>query len=403
MAKKKKWLKFRHRVITELARAILGPITRHRYNIEIEKFRDQGDRQYFVMMNHQTAFDQFFVGLAFKGPVYYIASEDLFSNGLVSRLIKYAVAPIPIKKQRTDVGAVMNCIRVAREGGTIAISPEGNRTYSGKTEYINPAIAPLVKKLKLPIALFKIEGGYGTHPRWSDTVRNGKMRAGVSRVIEPEEYKNLSDDELYQIICDGLYVNEAVADASFEGEHLAEYLERAVYVCPECGLSEFESHDDVIECKKCGSAVRYLPDKRLEGINCEWPFEFINDWYDYQCDYVNRMDTRDYCATPLYTDRVSLSDVEVYKSKTVLREDCELALYGDKLVIDSGKSHALVLPFDEIVAISVLGRNKLNVYHGERLYQIKSDKRFNALKYVNIFYRSKSVRKGVLYGEFLGL
>ena len=403
MAKKKKWLKFRHRVITELARAILGPITRRRYNIEIEKFCEQGDRQYFVMMNHQTAFDQFFVGLAFKGPVYYIASEDLFSNGFVSRLIKYAVAPIPIKKQRTDVGAVMNCIRVAREGGTIAISPEGNRTYSGKTEYINPAIAPLVKKLKLPIALFKIEGGYGTHPRWSDTVRNGKMRAGVSRVIEPEEYKNLSDDELYQIICDGLYVNEAVADASFEGEHLAEYLERAVYVCPECGLSEFESHDDVIECKKCGSAVRYLPDKRLEGINCEWPFEFINDWYDYQCDYVNRMDTRDYCATPLYTDRVSLSDVEVYKSKTVLREDCELALYGDKLVIDSGKSHALVLPFDEIVAISVLGRNKLNVYHGERLYQIKSDKRFNALKYVNIFYRSKSVRKGVLYGEFLGL
>ena len=403
MAKKKKWLKFRHRVITELARAILGPITRHRYNIEIEKFRDQGDRQYFVMMNHQTAFDQFFVGLAFKGPIYYIASEDLFSNGLVSRLIKYAVAPIPIKKQRTDVGAVMNCIRVAREGGTIAISPEGNRTYSGKTEHINPAIAPLAKKLKLPIALFKIEGGYGTHPRWSDTVRKGKMRGRVSRVIEPDEYKNMSDDELYEIICDGLYVNEAVVDASFEGERLAEYLERAVYVCPECGLSEFESHDDVVECKKCGSAVRYLPDKRLEGINREWPFEFINDWYDYQCDYVNRMDTRDYCATPLYIDRVSLSDVEVYKSKTLLREDCELALYGDKLVIDGGKPHALVLPFDEIVAISVLGRNKLNVYHGERLYQIKSDKRFNALKYVNIFYRSKSVRKGVLYGEFLGL
>lgn len=403
MAKKKKWLKFRHRVITELARAILGPITRHRYNIEIEKFRDQGDRQYFVMMNHQTAFDQFFVGLAFKGPIYYIASEDLFSNGLVSRLIKYAVAPIPIKKQRTDVGAVMNCIRVAREGGTIAISPEGNRTYSGKTEYINPAIAPLAKKLKLPIALFKIEGGYGTHPRWSDTVRKGKMRGRVSQVIEPEEYKNMSDDELCKIICDVLYVNEAVADASFEGEHLAEYLERAVYVCPECGLSEFESHDDVIECKKCGSAVRYLPDKRLEGINCEWPFEFINDWYDYQCDYVNRMDTRDYCAKPIYTDRVSLSDVEVYKSKTLLREDCELVLYGDKLVIDGGKPHALVLPFDEIVAISVLGRNKLNVYHGERLYQIKSDKRFNALKYVNIFYRSKSVRKGEMYGEFLGL
>ena len=403
MAKKKKWLKFRHRVITELARAILGPITRYRYNIKIEKFREQGDRQYFVMMNHQTAFDQFFVGLAFKGPIYYVASEDLFSNGLLSSLLKYAVAPIPIKKQRTDVSAVMNCIRVAREGGTIAIAPEGNRTYSGKTEYINPAIAPLAKKLKMPIALFRIEGGYGTHPRWSDSVRKGEMRGFVSRVIEPEEYKNLTDDELYDIICDGLYVNEATADSCFSGERLAEYLERAMYVCPECGLSEFESDDDVIECKKCGKSVRYFPDKHLEGINCEWPFGFVNDWYDYQCDYVNQIDTDEYCATPLYTDRVSLYDVEVYKTKTLLREECELSLFGDKLLIDAGKPHALVLPFEEITAISVLGRNKLNVYHGERIYQIKSDKRFNALKYVNIYYRSKGVRKGEKHGEFLGL
>ena len=50
--------------------------------------RQQGDRAYLILMNHQTAFDQFFVGMAFKGPVYYVASEDLFSNGWISSLLR---------------------------------------------------------------------------------------------------------------------------------------------------------------------------------------------------------------------------------------------------------------------------------------------------------------------------
>ena len=63
----------------------------------------------------------------------------------------------------------------------------------------------------------------------------------------------------------------------------------------------------------------------------------------------------------------------------------------------------MTLPFAEITGISVLGRNKLNVYLGEQLYQFKSDKRFNALKYVNIYYHSKNLGRGDGDGKFLGL
>jgi len=213
--KRKKWIRFRHRVVTKLAYAVLYPFSCLKYGIKIEKFKEQGDRQYLILMNHQTAFDQFFVGCSFKGPIYYVASEDLFSNGLVSSIIRYVVAPIPIKKQTTDIGAVMNCMRVVKEGGTIAIAPEGNRTYSGKTEYMNPAIATMARKMRIPIAIYRIEGGYGVHPRWSDVVRKGKMRSYVSRVIEPEEIKNMTDEELNALITKELYVNEAVADSLF--------------------------------------------------------------------------------------------------------------------------------------------------------------------------------------------
>ena len=86
--KKKKWLKTRHKVVTALLRYPLGAYCKWKYHITVEKFKEQGDRPYLVIMNHQTGFDQFFVGICFNRPVYYIASEDIFSK--IAPRITYA-------------------------------------------------------------------------------------------------------------------------------------------------------------------------------------------------------------------------------------------------------------------------------------------------------------------------
>ncbi|MBO5870923.1 MAG: 1-acyl-sn-glycerol-3-phosphate acyltransferase [Clostridia bacterium] len=401
--KQQKWMKFRHRVVRNVAMAILYPYSKIKYGIKIDKFKEQGDRPYLILYNHQTAFDQFFVGMAFKGPIYYLASEDLFSKGFVSSALRYLVAPIPIKKQTTDIAAVLNCMRVAKEGGTIAIAPEGNRTYSGKTEYMSPSIAMLAKKLKLPIVLYHITGGFGVHPRWSDTLRKGKMHCYVSQVIEPDEYENLTDDELFAIIEKGLFINEGIADEIFKSDKTAEYLERAVYVCPYCGLSEFESHGREIECKKCHRVVIYGDDKRLSGKDFDFKFDFFTEWYDYQKDFVNALDVSQYYEQPMYCDESSFSEVIVNERKNMIFEEANIKLYGNKITVNEGDADEMVFPFDEVTAVSVLGRNKLNIYHNKKVYQLKSGKRFNALKYVNIYYRYKNVSKGDTDGKFLGL
>ncbi len=403
MKKKEKWLKFRHRVVRNLAMAVLKPYSRWKYGIRVEKFKEQGDRPYLILYNHQTAFDQFFVGMAFSGPVYYLASEDLFSKGWVSGLIRYLVAPIPIKKQATDVAAVMNCMRVAREGGTIAIAPEGNRTYSGKTEYMNPAIAPLAKRLKLPIALYRIEGGYGVHPRWSDVLRKGKMRSYVSQVIEPEEVASLPEAELLERIRKGLSVDEGKDDGLFRSGKRAEYLERAIYVCPDCGLAEFESHGNIITCKGCGLEVSYGENKSLQGVRKAFPFDFVTAWYEYQCDFVNRLDPAQYEKEPAFRDRGSVFEVLIQKKKLLRYPEARLALYGDRITINEGEENSLCLPFSELSAVAVLGRNKVNLYYKKQVYQIKASKRFNGLKYVNFYYRYKNVMGGNADGKFLGL
>ena len=61
------------------------------------------------------------------------------------------------------------------------------------------------------------------------------------------------------------------------------------------------------------------------------------------------------------------------------------------------------MPFEGIQAAAALGRNKLNLYVGDTVYQVKGDDHFNALKYVNLYFRFKNICKGDNNVKFLGL
>ena len=97
MKKKKKdtkWRKFRHTVVRNVGYWIARPIVHFRYGIKIEKFKEQEKRPYLILLNHQTPFDQFFVGMTLRGVVYYMATEDIFSNGWTSKVIKYLLCAL---------------------------------------------------------------------------------------------------------------------------------------------------------------------------------------------------------------------------------------------------------------------------------------------------------------------
>ena len=398
MEKQQTWTKPYHRTVLAILRPFLEPYVRWKYNITFDAFPEHDDRPYLIVFNHQTGFDQFFPFLIFRQPLYFLASEDIFSLGWVSDVIRFLVAPIPIKKQTTDLKAVKNCIRVAREGGSIALAPEGHRTFHGKTVYIKPSIASLAKKLGLPLVIFRIEGGYGIQPRWSDVVRRGKMRCYVHRVLEPEELKAMSAQELAALIERELSVDEARVTGRFPHRKNAEFLERVVFTCPDCGLTEWESRGDLITCKKCGKQVRHLDSKELQGVDWDFPHRFVADWYEWQNDYVNQLDLPALPDTPLYRETVRISRVIPEKRKELLKKEAQLCLYGDRITLD-GKSY----PFAELDAITLLGKNKLNLYCEEGILQLKGCKRFNALKYLNFFHRYKNITQGEQHGQFLGL
>jgi hypothetical protein len=110
------------------------------------------------------------------------------------------------------------------------------------------------------------------------------------------------------------------------------------------------------------------------------------------------MELDEYLESPMYEEFASLYEVIVYKKKNLIKKCADIKLYSDRVVMD-GKE----FPFAEITAASVLGRNKLNIYHDKKVYQLKGNKRFNAIKYVHMYYRYKNVNKGEGNEQFLGL
>ena len=82
-----------------------------------------------------------------------------------------------------------------------------------------------------------------------------------------------------------------------------------------------------------------------------------------------------------------------------MKQNVTLCLCGDHILIDGNR-----FDFEDIHSITVLGKNKLNIYTDDLVYQVKGDKSFNALKYVNIYFHYLNLKKGDEENEqFLGL
>jgi DNA repair protein RecO (recombination protein O) len=158
---------------------------------------------------------------------------------------------------------------------------------------------------------------------------------------------------------------------------------------------------DLSTCQKCGKTVRYMQDKSLQAVNGEWPFRYTTDWYDYQSRFINGLDVLQYTDQPLYTDVASISEVKLYDRKYRIDGAATIQLYGDRVMIET-PTQTYVFPFEEVSTVSVLGKNKVNIYHEGKIYQLKGDKRFNGVKYVQTFHRAKHILKGE-DSEFLGL
>ena len=72
------------------------------------------------------------------------------------------------------------------------------------------------------------------------------MTGGVVKVISAEEIERMPVEELHQEIVNALNTDDSKLDINFKSKKRAEYLERALYYCPNCGSLKLSSAKIVI-------------------------------------------------------------------------------------------------------------------------------------------------------------
>ena len=394
--------KRRHYFIVNLVRPFVTFFFKHKYGYQVHHYYELKKEPFLLLSNHVTQVDPILVSLSFKQHIYYVTTENVFRRKLISKLLVFWFAPIRKTKNEIDLSTIRNMMELARNGGSVGLFLSGNATYSGTEEYIHSPIAKLVRMLGLPVVIYNLNGCYGVAPRWGKELRKGECYGSVKRIITKEEYAKMSDTELEDVIHAGLHVKatDGVTNANYDCKDRAEYLERALFLCPNChSLHTMVSNGNNFKCSKCGYEVVYEPNLTFTTLKGEPRFTDVKAWYDYEKKYVAEFDFS------TYNESVILADSEV-TVRDIYDESDEgfagsLQLYQDRIEVQ-GTDHKLIVFFKDITSMAAQSKNNLLFKTNGAYYEINGNPRRSALAYLFIYYSIRNKKEGVKDG-FLGI
>ncbi len=182
------------------------------------------------------------------------------------------------RKGATDLAALRRTFALAASGESLAIFPEGDRSWDGAAAPLRPGSARLVKKLSLPLVVARQRGNYLAAPRWAKTRRMGPWIVEFS-VFDSGEVERLSEPLLESIIARAMEKDEIPEALErglfFWGEGLAEGIERLLWRCPVCGKAEgpegrgsaLAGSGDELACLRCGARWRVDANQRVRPRN----------------------------------------------------------------------------------------------------------------------------------------
>jgi len=378
--------KLRHRLVYKLAAPIIYKFLKRKFNFTYESCNIKPP--FIVLANHTTDYDAFFISASFKDNIYFVMSDHV-SSLKSGKLINYLVSPIPITKSGTDAETVKNIFSILKQNGAVGIFPEGNKSFSGGPSWIKPSTAKLVRKAKVPIILYNITGGYFSSPRWSKVKRKGHIHGFVRKILTPEDIINLTDDELYNLICSNLNINAYIE----QEKHLVEYrannkadnIQALLYYCPCCGgFNTIYGLGEQIKCKTCNLNANINQYGYLENS----PFERLDIWDEWQKkkllsqDFESLKDNdiitsdKDWC---LQLKQTKYKSMNLGKFTSVITK---------KYLMFKNNIDEIKINVSDIIGMAIEGicSIQLSLKNGT-VYRLKNDLNTNGLKYVNLINR----------------
>lgn len=342
----------RFRAAWSAVRSFVIPFIKGKYRCDIEAVPARPP--YLLISNHAMNMDPILIGMASPGsPLAFVASEHLERQGAVTKLLNAAFEIIPRSKASAGSGAVRNILRVLRRGKSVALFAEGDCTWDGVSQPVFPATAKLAKAARVPLVIYRLNGNYLSKPRWAKRPRFGRITGEVVRVISPAELDEMSAEEVDRAINSGIFVDIWEEQRRFPVEYKcaspAEGLERALFICPECGnIGSMLTRGRAIVCGACGARSEMDEKGFLHGGK----FGCVREWDSWQYEELKKLIRSDGRMDPLFEGRGTLRDLHSGKAKKIrFRLDLARAAMelGDETLPFSSISDAAMVKTDRLL------------------------------------------------------
>ena len=359
------------------------------------------DGPLLVAINHACAYDPLFVGAAFRNkPLTFIASEHILRSKwgpFLDRNISF----IPHQKGARGSRTALVAMKRIRKGESIFLAVEGEQTWNGRPLPVMPYTGKLAKGCGATLVTYLLEGAYLSAPRWALSTRRGKVYGHPAGVYGPEVLKEMSDEEVEQLIAKDLAFDTwewqksrpdgPVRYKCTKGGN-ADGLERSVFTCPSCGaFGTLRSKGDSISCS-CGFRLRMLDTGFFEEGG---PFGTVADWEAFDKVTLGTVlsdtvtpgtvlsDTSGQNEKPLFSDdRVALMRIEDgHSDEEAARGKLTLSCMNGEYVLSVG-SFSFDLKKISNMTMVLAGRVVFSDESG--YYELKAEKgsRTNLRKYV---------------------
>ena len=274
------------RAVILFLRITLGRILALAIGFKYKK-RKPKSKTYLVLANHNSDLDPIMVIIGTGRHARFVASANLL-RGFTGKILKTFFGPIPRYKGASADETVDLIEQNLRQGVSVAMFPEGNKSWSGETGYISPRTARLVKETGAGLVTYRLDGDYMRSPRWAKYPRKGPVFGTFVRELTAEELKNMTEEEVYRIICDDLkadaYAFQREKHIAYKGRDLAEGLELAGYLCPWCKkFDTIKTKGDTIFCD-CG--MKATLDEEGFFRSDTLPFNDLLVWSKWQKSYL---------------------------------------------------------------------------------------------------------------------
>ncbi len=355
-----------------IGKAFLSNI-KSRVKLKLKNNVGKLDKPSIVLCNHGSFYDFAFSGhLLFKEKPHFVSARLYFHNKLLGKIMS-GTGAFPKSMFTNDVSSAKNCLKVIKNGETLAMMPEARLSTAGIFEDIQESTFSFLQKMNVTVYTINIRGSYLASPKWGNGLRKGAVvEAELNQLFKAGELKDLTINQIKEKVVTALDYNDwqwlsEHPEVKYKNNKIAEGVENILSICPHCNAKYLLStKKNKIICENCGLTVTMDNRYQLQGTT----FSNILEWYNWQTKQLRaEIDAdADFCLQ----SKVELRHLSI-KGKFFTRFAgngvCTLSKTGLRYVgTQDGKEIDKFFPIDNIYRLLFGAGEDFEIYEGQELY-----------------------------------